>query len=227
MEGGAGPLPGTTMEKGEDLCPLAQTGSSQSFALTVSLLLAGCSPGSGQAGCQGSGCLPPWGLLTRAGVTSGFWDLCQDLLDRWPEPRSTCRSLRDPTHLSGTCSKPGWSRVMGWVKGMGLGQTPGKLRWLGATLPGSGPGNTGPGNTGCEPWGLQPPTPRCGALGSGVFMAEAGAPALDPACGPSLPFLSPTPHSKGRALSSANATGLFVVEAATHPGRFHVLVVNL
>lgn len=60
------------MVKGEDLCPLAQTGSRQSFALTVSLLLAGCSPGSGQAGCQGSGSLLPWGLLTRAGVTSGF-----------------------------------------------------------------------------------------------------------------------------------------------------------
>lgn len=78
------------------------------------------------------------------------------------------------------------------------------------------------GDGGCEPWVLQLPS-QCGALGSGVFMA--GIPTPDPAhhCCVSL-----TPHSEGRALANANATGLFVVEAATHPpGRFHVLVVNL
>lgn len=81
---------------------------------------------------------------------------------------------------------------MGWMKGKGLGQPPGKLQWSGATLPISGPGNTMSGNGGCEPWVLQLLTPQCGALGSGVFVAEAGAPTPEPAhhCCVSL-----TPHS--------------------------------
>lgn len=90
---------------------------------------------------------------------------------------------------------------------MGLGQTPGKLRCSGVTLPVSGPGNKKSGNRGCGPWALQLPTPQGGALGSGVFVAEAGAPAPDPAhhCCVAL-----TTHSKGRALTNTSATGLFL-----------------
>lgn len=54
------------MSPGIDSC------NSQIFAPVVSLLLAGCSPGLGQAGWQGSGSLLPRGLHNRAGAPLAF-----------------------------------------------------------------------------------------------------------------------------------------------------------
>lgn len=57
------------------------------------------------------------------------------------------------------------------MKGLGLGQSPGKLQmvWGSLALPGSGSGNARSGNIGCDPLGLQQEL-VVGLWISGVFM---------------------------------------------------------
>lgn len=57
------------------------------------------------------------------------------------------------------------------MKGLGLGQQPGKLQvvWGCLALPGSGAGNARSGNVGCDPLGLQQEL-IVGLWISGVFM---------------------------------------------------------
>lgn len=107
------------------------------------------------------------GAAPQGWGTSGFWDLCQDLFDKRPELQE---HLQIPTlvcQIPHTCprthSKAGWSS-----DGVDEGD---RVGWSGAALPvWSRDYNVGKG--GCEPWALQLPTPRCGALGSGVLAAE-------------------------------------------------------
>lgn len=155
------------------------------------------------------------GLLTRAGAPLAFGTcvgICLRSGQSSGPPADPCQT---PHICPRTCSKPGWSRVMEQMKGMGLG----KLWQSGATCQ--------PLDQGIKCLGMEAVSPgHCSSplLGVGLW-AEAGAPAPDPAhhcCG------SLTTHSKGRSLTSANTTGLFLVETATHPpGSLHVLVVYL
>lgn len=54
------------------MSPCIDSWNSQIFAPIVSLLLAGCLLGLGQAGWQGSASLLPWGLLNRVGAPLAF-----------------------------------------------------------------------------------------------------------------------------------------------------------
>lgn len=171
-------------ERRGSVFPCTDSGNSQILALTVSLLLAGRSPGSGQAGAELRVC-PTTGAAHQSWGTSAFWDVCQELFDRWPELRSTCTSLPDPTHCSRTSSEPGWSRAMGWRKGMGLGQPLASHGGLGLPCQAREQGIACLGMEAVSP-GHCSPTPRCGAPGSGVSVAGAGAGAAEPACVPSL-----------------------------------------